>query len=88
MLLRATITVNIAQTIVMFKSGYKPILITASFALENVMTCRVHRAVILGLIADGQRQTGPLLTTVVLETDDMMLRDHGLAAKQYLGYTM
>lgn len=36
---------------------YQLFLITTVYALENMMTCRVHRAVILGLISNGERQT-------------------------------
>lgn len=72
---------NIAQTAIFFTSIYRPILITATLALDNVMTCRVHRAVVLGLITTDEHQTTPFaLTTFVPDVsgDDGVLRKYEL----------
>lgn len=71
---------NIAQSVTFFLSTYRPVLITASFALENVMTCRVHRAVVLGLFIDGRQTTQFALTTFVpdVSDEDRVLRKHKL----------
>lgn len=53
--IRATILIGIAQIILAFKQ-LQAVLIVTVYAFENIMTCRVHRAVVLGLIADAQHQ--------------------------------
>lgn len=52
---RATILLSLFQIILAFVlEDYVGTLTIPVIALENAMTCRVHRAVILGIITDGQ----------------------------------
>lgn len=54
---------ELAMVILALSPVYQSALTVPAMALENVMTCRVHRAVILGLIADRELQTAPLMLT-------------------------
>ena len=40
-------------------------LVVTVFVVENIMTCRVHRAVVLGLITNGERNTTAFSLTTV-----------------------
>ncbi|KAF7979703.1 hypothetical protein HWV62_41040 [Athelia sp. TMB] len=62
----ATIVLSIAQIIVATTTEYKATFSIPVIALENVMTCRVHRAVVLGL--KEQAKSTFLLTTVITNT--------------------
>ncbi|KAF7974728.1 hypothetical protein HWV62_11399 [Athelia sp. TMB] len=62
----ATIVLSIAQIIVATTTEYKATFSIPVIALENVMTCRVHRAVVLGL--KDQAKSTFLLTTVITNT--------------------
>lgn len=77
-----------------FRPHYQAVLTIPALALESAMTCRVHRAVILGLIADSERNTAPLpLTTFIPETipettasiDDRALMEYGFYNKYESG---
>lgn len=46
-----TIVMGMIQTVMAFQQRYTTELNVPGIALENMMTCRVHRAVILGLLA-------------------------------------
>ncbi|KZP10662.1 hypothetical protein FIBSPDRAFT_872354 [Athelia psychrophila] len=63
-----------------FRPHYQAVLTIPALALESVMTCRVHRAVIMGLINNGERNTAPVLLTTFI--DDRAPRDpEGLYTK-------
>ncbi|KZP23259.1 hypothetical protein FIBSPDRAFT_823569 [Athelia psychrophila] len=76
-----TIVMNVAMIVMSFSPHYQAALTIPAIALESVMTCRVHRAVILGLITDNseRRATPFALTTFVSGTnassDDTMLQN-------------
>ena len=54
----------------MFKKDYGPLLVITMFAVENIMVCRVHRAIILGLMDEcGGRRAPFVLTTFVTGAD-------------------
>ncbi|KZP11067.1 hypothetical protein FIBSPDRAFT_1051000 [Athelia psychrophila] len=82
----ATIMIYVPQIFLAFNKmpGYQGLLVTTVQVVENIMNSRVHRAVMLGLITDGGRDTTPFaFTTVPMTTasgDDLM----ELAAKQEL----
>ncbi|KZP25261.1 hypothetical protein FIBSPDRAFT_856247 [Athelia psychrophila] len=64
----ATIMVYIPQIFLNFANmpGYQGLLIVTVQVVENIMTSRVHRTVILGLITDGGRNAVPIeFTTIV-----------------------
>lgn len=69
---------------------YQSALTVPAIMLESVMTCRVHRAVILGLITDSseRRATPFVLTTIITGTnassDDTMHEDNDRNAKYQL----
>lgn len=64
-LFRVTLVLELAMVILALSPVYQSALTVPAMALENVMTCRVHRAVILGLIADRELQTAPLMLTTL-----------------------
>ncbi|KZP08596.1 hypothetical protein FIBSPDRAFT_938926 [Athelia psychrophila] len=83
----ATIMIYIPQVFLAFNKmpGYQGLLVTTVQVIENIMTSRVHRAVILGLITDGGRDATPFAFTTILPMttvsgDDLM----ELAAQQEL----
>lgn len=66
-MVRPTILMSIAQVILVFGSRYPATFTVPAIALENVMTCRVHRAVILSLIDERDRLNVPItLTTLTI----------------------
>ncbi|KZP11010.1 hypothetical protein FIBSPDRAFT_962581 [Athelia psychrophila] len=85
----ATIMIYIPQIFLNFTKvpGYQGLLIITVQVVENIMTSRVHRAVILGLIENGGRNDAPFaLTTIVSKmtapSDNNVLME--LAAKNEL----
>ncbi|KAF7979246.1 hypothetical protein HWV62_43224 [Athelia sp. TMB] len=77
----ATMAINIVQIVLaLYVPEYETVLSASVIALENAMTCRVHRAVILGLIKDSEK--APVLTTVV--TSGSTLMDYELDVKSRL----
>ncbi|KAF7969583.1 hypothetical protein HWV62_26893 [Athelia sp. TMB] len=85
----ATILLSIAQVFFAFQPTFTKVLNIPGIAIENAMTCRVHRGVILGLISDHstatsttRRGTAPLMFTTVMPgshvSDDMALKEHKL----------
>ncbi|KZP11057.1 hypothetical protein FIBSPDRAFT_871995 [Athelia psychrophila] len=66
----ATIMVYIPQIFLNFVKmpGYQGLLIVTVQVVENIMTSRVHRAVILGLITDGGRNAAPIEFTTIVST--------------------
>lgn len=63
---------------------YGTLLTMPVIALEHVMTCRVHRAVILGLITSKQPPNETFLLTTFVGRGDIMQTDKGLDAKERL----
>ncbi|KZP17711.1 hypothetical protein FIBSPDRAFT_933904 [Athelia psychrophila] len=66
----ATIMVYIPQIFLNFTKvpGYQGLLIMTVQVIENIMTSRVHRAVILGLITDSGCNAAPCEFTTVIST--------------------
>lgn len=64
---------GIAQIILTLGPVYRGILSIPALTLENAMACRVYRAVILGIITDGTKDTAGtgIFTTVLSEINDM-----------------
>ncbi|KAF7973019.1 hypothetical protein HWV62_16410 [Athelia sp. TMB] len=78
----ATIFVSVAQIFLALRfRNYTSTLSIPVLALENAMTCRVHRAVILGLIKDGRRRSSPFVLTTILTSNDTTLKEYGLGTK-------
>ncbi|KZP15501.1 hypothetical protein FIBSPDRAFT_832648 [Athelia psychrophila] len=72
-----TTAMSIALIILSFKTNYETTLLVPAVALENTMTSRVHRAVILGLITDRKRRPGtPVVLTAVFADEDSMMHGH------------
>lgn len=65
-MLRSTIVLSMAQIILGLTSEHGTLLTMPCIALEHVMTCRVHRAVILGLITDKQPPNSTFLLTTFI----------------------
>ncbi|KAF7979705.1 hypothetical protein HWV62_41044 [Athelia sp. TMB] len=93
----ATILLSIAQVFFAFQPTFTNVLNIPGIALENAMTCRVHRGVILGLISDHstatsttRRGTAPLMFTTVMPgshvSDDMALKEFEMDTKQRIGH--
>lgn len=61
----ATIALSITQIIMALTSTFYTTATIPVMALENAMTCRVHRGIILGLIGNSEHQT---TTTFALST--------------------
>lgn len=70
------------QIIVMFTTEYVATFTIPVVALESVMTCRVHRAVILGLIARGEHHNNTpfVLSTII---SGIPPSDAGMALKEH-----
>lgn len=81
MLFSATIALSIAQIIMALTTTYYTTCTIPVMALENAMTCRVHRAVILGLINDRDDQTTPFVLTAMVwrttENDNTTPKERG-----------
>ncbi|KZP29684.1 hypothetical protein FIBSPDRAFT_726991 [Athelia psychrophila] len=75
---------NIALIMLGFKTNYEVTLIIPAMSLENAMTCRVHRAVILGLInSESRRSTStdaPLMFTTCISGEISIAKGHALDA--------
>ncbi|KZP29717.1 hypothetical protein FIBSPDRAFT_946596 [Athelia psychrophila] len=72
-----TMVMNIALIILAFKTNYETTLIIPAMSLENAMTSRVHRAVVLGLIANRERRPGvPIVLTTVITDESSVIQDH------------
>ena len=78
----STMLMNIAQIVLAFRlPGYTNMLSLPVMALENVMSCRVHRAIILGLIADHEQRSAPFALSTIIARDEEMVSEHGLDTK-------
>lgn len=64
-MVRPTILMSIVQVILVFGPRYQATFTVPAIALENVMTCRVHRAVILSLMNERDRLNAPLMLTTL-----------------------
>lgn len=70
---------SIATVILVFGPRYQATFTVPAIALENVMTCRVHRAVILSLMDERDRLNAPrILNTLTIP-------QYALHAKHELG---
>jgi len=80
----ASIAMTILQIVVTCRTEFKSALSIPAIALENMMTCRVHRAVILGLITNASGTTSPplMLTSYAVNSDlTSDLTNHDFDAK-------
>ncbi|KZP03892.1 hypothetical protein FIBSPDRAFT_834174 [Athelia psychrophila] len=74
-----TIVMSLIQAVMAFQPRYRAELNIPGIALENMMTCRVHRAVILGLITSpalpgGTQTQGPIMFTTGITSSDVLSR--------------
>lgn len=77
--IRVTIVLRIAQIIVTIRTAYKTTAIIPVLALKSIMTCLVHRTVILGLInSESQRSTAPFILTTCIAGDISMMKGYAL----------
>lgn len=67
------------------------IMITTVYAFENIMTCRVHRAVILGLISDGESEIttafgfSTAISQISMSNDDRVQAEYSLNTRNAVG---
>ncbi|KZP07639.1 hypothetical protein FIBSPDRAFT_875303 [Athelia psychrophila] len=74
----ATIVLTITQIVTALGTPYVVMLTIPTIALENAMTCRVHRACVLGLInggGGGSSASSPFVLTTVMGADSMVLKE-------------
>ncbi|KZP08315.1 hypothetical protein FIBSPDRAFT_840428 [Athelia psychrophila] len=80
----ATIVTSIAHIILGLTTGYGTALTIPVVVVQHVMTCRVHRAVILGLANSNQPANTPLvLTTFISSVDASTMDDRFDAQKRW-----
>lgn len=79
-----TVALGIAQVIMALTTTFYSTLTVPAMALENAMTCRVHRGIVLGLIDNSElepqtrREMPVALTTVVWgssQTDNTTVKE-------------
>ncbi|KZP29520.1 hypothetical protein FIBSPDRAFT_946784 [Athelia psychrophila] len=80
----ATIVVGIAHIILGFTTGYGTLFSIPVVAIQHIMTCRVHRAVILGLITNKQSPNSPLMLTTFIAGVDTSTMDGRLDTRKRL----
>ncbi|KZP29518.1 hypothetical protein FIBSPDRAFT_946782 [Athelia psychrophila] len=72
----ATIVTSITHIILGLTTGYGALFTMPVVAIQHIMTCRVHRAVILGLITSKQPPNAPvILTTFITGVDTSTMDD-------------
>ncbi|KZP29519.1 hypothetical protein FIBSPDRAFT_946783 [Athelia psychrophila] len=72
----ATIVTSITHIIVGLTTGYGTLFIMPVIAIQHIMTCRVHRTVILGLITSKQPPNAlVMLTTFITDVDTSTMDD-------------
>ncbi|KZP29583.1 hypothetical protein FIBSPDRAFT_1038876 [Athelia psychrophila] len=74
----ATIVTSIAHIILGLTTGYGTALTIPVVVVQHVMTCRVHRAVILGLANSNQPANTPLVLTTFISSVDASTMDDRL----------
>lgn len=78
----ATIVLSVLQIILTFATEYVATLTISVIALENIMTCRVHRSVILSLMADGEHHHDtPFALSTIISGTPMTLMEHAFDTK-------
>lgn len=81
-IVRATIVLSVLQIILTFATEYVATLTISVIALENIMTCRVHRSVILSLMADGEHHHDtPFALSTIISGTPMTLMEHAFDTK-------
>ncbi|KZP29550.1 hypothetical protein FIBSPDRAFT_1038869 [Athelia psychrophila] len=78
----ATIVTSIAHIILGLTTGYGTALTIPVVVVQHVMTCRVHRAVILGLANSNQPANTPLLLTTFISSVDASTMDDRFDAQK------
>ncbi|KZP29526.1 hypothetical protein FIBSPDRAFT_1038862 [Athelia psychrophila] len=80
----ATIVTSITHIIVGLTTGYGTLFTIPVVAIQHVMTCRVHRAVILGLIANKQPPNAPFMLTTFTTSVNTSTMDDRLETRKRL----
>ncbi|KZP29525.1 hypothetical protein FIBSPDRAFT_1038860 [Athelia psychrophila] len=80
----STVVLNMTQIILGFTTEYGTLIAMPVVAIQHIMTCRVHRAVILGLITSKQPPNLPVMLTTFIPSVDTSTTDDRLDAKKPL----